>query len=116
MTWTSSSKTEAFSKVRELFNSGKIELYPHPKAIQQIKNLIVTYRSSGLWSVSGGTGVAVDDYASVLGAIALVAHKNRPTATLPPSPIQPNSPAALRAIFDPEYKKKLRKQNPWMNW
>ncbi len=53
------SKTEAFSKLRELFNAGNIELYPHPKANQQIKNLTVTYRASGQWSVSGGTGAGI---------------------------------------------------------
>lgn len=72
-TWTASTKTEAFSKLRELFNGGKIELYPHPKANQQIKNLIVTYRTSGQWSVSGGSGAAVDDYPSALAGVVLAA-------------------------------------------
>jgi hypothetical protein len=52
ISWSSSSKTEAYSKVRELFNSGNIELYLHQKSIQQLKNLTVVYRSSGQWSVS----------------------------------------------------------------
>jgi hypothetical protein len=38
-TWTAPSKTEAFSKLRELHNAGNIELYPHPKANQQIQDL-----------------------------------------------------------------------------
>jgi hypothetical protein len=73
LTWTAPTKTEAFSKLRELFNSGKIELYPHPRANQQIKNLTVTYRPSGQWSVSGGTGAAVDDYPSSLAGTVLAA-------------------------------------------
>jgi hypothetical protein len=92
LTWTSPSKTEAFSKLRELFNSGKIELYPHPKANQQIKNLTVTYRTSGLWSVSGGVGSAVDDYPSALAGIALIAtQRGHFTTTLPPSYPRPGS-------------------------
>ncbi len=75
LTWTAPTKTEAFSKLRELFNAGNIELYPHPKANQQIKNLTVTYRASGQWSVSGGTGAAVDDYPSALAGAVLVAQK-----------------------------------------
>lgn len=89
LTWTNPSKTEAFSKLRELFNSGKIELYPHAKANQQIKNLTISYRSSGLWSVSGGTGAAVDDYSLVLGAVTLIASsKSAPIARVPPVPCQ----------------------------
>jgi phage terminase large subunit-like protein len=75
LTWTAPSKTEAFSKLRELFNAGNIELYPHPKANQQIKNLTVTYRTSGQWSVSGGTGAAVDDYPAALAGAVLIAQK-----------------------------------------
>lgn len=78
LTWTAPSKTEAFSKLRELFNAGNIELYPHPKANQQIKNLTVTYRSTGQWSVSGGTGAAVDDYpAALAGAVLIAAEKSK---------------------------------------
>lgn len=73
LTWTAPSKTEAYSKLRELFNGGNIELYPHPKANGQIKNLTVTYRSNGTWGVSGGTGAAVDDYPSALAGAVLAA-------------------------------------------
>lgn len=76
-TWSSPSKTEAFSKLRELFNSGKIELYPHEKANQQIKNLTVTYRSSGAWSVSGGTGGSLDDYPAALAGAVLAAQEKK---------------------------------------
>ncbi len=77
LTWTVPSKTEAYSKLRELFNAGNIELYPHPKANEQIKNLTVTYRSTGQWSVSGGTGAAVDDYpAALAGAVLIAAEKS----------------------------------------
>lgn len=72
LTWTAPSKTDAFSRLRELFNAGNIELYPH-KANQQLKNLSVIYRSSGQWSVSGGSGVAVDDYPSALAGCVLIA-------------------------------------------
>jgi len=77
LTWTAPTKTEAYSRFRELFNAGNIELYPHPKANQQIKNLTVTYRSSGQWSVSGGSGTAVDDYPSALAGVVLSAKKRR---------------------------------------
>lgn len=72
-TWTVKTKTQAFSKMRELFNSGNIDLYRHEKAIQQLKNLIVTYRAGGTWSVSGGTGAGVDDFPSALAGAILVA-------------------------------------------
>lgn len=73
LTWTASSKTEAYSKLRELVNAGNLELYPHTKGIQQLKNLTVKYRSGGTWDVSGGTGAAVDDYAAALAGAVLVA-------------------------------------------
>lgn len=73
LTWTAPTKTQAFSKLRELINSATLELYPHPKAVQQLKNLIVTYRPNGTWSVSGGTGAAVDDFALALAGAVLVA-------------------------------------------
>jgi hypothetical protein len=39
----------------------------------QLKNLIVQYRPSGIWSVTGGTGAAVDDFAlAVAGAVVKV--------------------------------------------
>lgn len=75
LTWTAPSKTEAYSKLRELANAGNLELYPHPKAIQQIKNLTVKYRSNGTWDVSGGTGAAVDDYPSALAGAVLSAKR-----------------------------------------
>jgi hypothetical protein len=78
LTWTAPSKTEAFSKFRELFNAGNIELYPHPKANQQIKNLSVIYsiyRASGQWSVTGGSGAGVDDFPSALAGAVLIAKK-----------------------------------------
>jgi hypothetical protein len=73
LTWTAPSKTEAFSKLKELFNSGNIELYWHQKAIAQLKNLIVKYNSNGSWSVSSGSGAAVDDYPMALAGAVLVA-------------------------------------------
>lgn len=81
LSWTAPSKTEAFSKLRELFNAGNMELYPHPKANQQLKNLIVQYRSSGNWTVNGGTGTAVDDYPmSLAGAVLSATNKRELTA------------------------------------
>ena len=77
LTWTVPSKTEAFSKFRELFNGGNIELYPHPKANQQIRNLSVIYRASGQWSVAGGSGAGVDDFPSALAGAVLIAKKVR---------------------------------------
>lgn len=76
LTWTAPTKTKAFSKLRELFNAQTIELYPHSKGIQQLKNLIVQYRSNGTWNVTGGTGAAVDDYALALAGAVLVAQDN----------------------------------------
>lgn len=75
LTWTSPSKTEAYSKLRELVNSGNLDLYPHTKAIQQLKNLSVKYSAGGNWSVSGGTGAAVDDFCSALAGCVLIAQK-----------------------------------------
>lgn len=75
LTWTAPSKTQAFSKLRELFNAGNIELYPHPKGIQQLKNLTVQYRANGTWNVTGGTGAAVDDYALALAGAVLIARQ-----------------------------------------
>lgn len=73
LTWTASSKTEAYSKLRELVNAGNLGLYPHAKGIQQLKNLTVTYRAGGTWMVSGGTGASVDDFASALAGAVLIA-------------------------------------------
>ena len=69
-TWTYKSKTEAYSYLKELFNSDKIALYRHETAIAQLINLQVFYSSGGRWTVSGGKGIKVDDYCSVLAAIA----------------------------------------------
>jgi len=77
LTWTLPSKTQAFSKLRELVNGGNLELYNHGKAIQQLKNLVVTYRPGGTWHVSGGTGAAVDDYCSALAGAVLAARQPR---------------------------------------
>lgn len=73
LTWTVKTKTQAFSKMRELFNSGNLDLYPHEKAIQQLKGLIITYRAGGTWAVSGGTGAAVDDFCSAMAGAILTA-------------------------------------------
>lgn len=73
LTKTAPTKTKAFSRLREIFNAQNIELYPHPKGIQQLKNLIVQYRPNGTWNVTGGTGAAVDDYALALAGAVLVA-------------------------------------------
>lgn len=86
LTWTAPSKTQAFSKLRELFNAGKIELYPHPKGIQQLKNLTVQYRANGTWNVTGGTGTAVDDYALALAGAVLIA-RQKVIRQIPPSAI-----------------------------
>jgi hypothetical protein len=77
MSWTAPSKTEAYSKLRELFNAGNLELYPHGKANQQLKNLTVIFRSSGQWSVTGGNGSAVDDFPSALAGCILKAHPSK---------------------------------------
>jgi len=95
LTWTAPSKTTAFSKLRELFNSGKIELYPHFKANQQIKNLTVRYRSNGTWDVSGGTGAGVDDYPAALAAAVLSAEGQRLMAFPVPKP----SPRQVRNLL-----------------
>ncbi|MBW4441863.1 MAG: terminase [Plectolyngbya sp. WJT66-NPBG17] len=71
LTWTAQSKTQAFTKLRELFHAGKVDLYPHTKGIAQLKNLIVRYGSTGNWAVTGGTGAAVDDYPMSLAGAAL---------------------------------------------
>ncbi|MGI2908605.1 hypothetical protein [Tolypothrix sp. VBCCA 56010] len=70
--WSASSKTKAYTKLRELFNSQKIELYPHVESLKQLKNLSVFYKPGGSWSVSGGTGAAVDDFVSALAGILLI--------------------------------------------
>ena len=76
LAWSVSTKMKAFSKMKELFNAGLVELYPHQKAISQLKNLSVIYRSSGQWAVTGGKEVGVDDYAFALAAAILEASKD----------------------------------------
>lgn len=83
LTWTAPTKTEAFSKLRELANAGNLELYLHAKAVQQLKNLTVKYRANRTWDVSGGTGAAVDDYPSALAG-AVLAAKQRVIRQIPP--------------------------------
>jgi len=76
LAWSVSTKMKAFSKMKELFNAGLIELYPHEKAIKQLKNLSVIYRSSGQWAVTGGKEVGIDDYAFALAGAILEASKD----------------------------------------
>jgi hypothetical protein len=68
LTWTISSKVKAFSKMRELFNGGMVQLYNHEKAINEIKNLTVVYRAGGQWTVTGGKQTGIDDHAFALAA------------------------------------------------
>jgi len=76
LAWSVSTKMKAFSKMKELFNAGLIELYPHKKAIWQLKNLGVLYRASGQWTVTGGKETGVDDYAFALAGAILEASKD----------------------------------------
>jgi hypothetical protein len=76
LAWSVSTKMKAFSKMKELFNAGLIELYPHEKAVKQLKNLSVIYRSSGQWSVTGGKESGIDDYAFALAGAILEASKD----------------------------------------
>jgi hypothetical protein len=76
LTWSVSTKMRAFSKMKELFNAGLIELYPHKKAIWQLKNLSVIYRNSGQWNVTGGKESGIDDYAFSLAGAILEASKD----------------------------------------
>lgn len=76
LSWSVSSKMKAFSKMKELFNAGLIEMYPHRKAVSQLKNLQVIYRASGQWAVSGGKETGIDDYAFALAGAILEASKD----------------------------------------
>jgi hypothetical protein len=76
LTWSVSSKMKAFSKMKELFNAGLVDIYNHEKAIKQLKNLSVIYKASGQWSISGGKEVGVDDYAFAMAAAILQASKD----------------------------------------
>jgi len=76
LAWSVSTKMKAFSKMKELFNAGLIEMYPHKKAVLQLKNLSVIYRESGQWAVTGGKETGVDDYAFALAGAILEASKD----------------------------------------
>lgn len=76
LAWSVSTKMKAFSKLKELFNAGLIELYPHKQAIWQLKNLSVIYRNSGQWNVTGGKESGIDDYAFALAGAVLEASKD----------------------------------------
>lgn len=75
LTWSVSTKMKAFGKLKELLNSGLIELPNHRKAISQLKNLGVIYRASGQWTVTGGKESSIDDYCFCLAAAILQATK-----------------------------------------
>jgi hypothetical protein len=75
LTWTVGSKIKAFSKMRELFNAGLINIYNHEKALNEIKNLTVVYKSGGQWSVSGGKQTGIDDHAFAMAAAIHAANK-----------------------------------------
>ena len=75
LTWSVSTKMRAFGKLKELLNSGLIELPYHKEAIKQLKNLGVIYRQSGQWSVTGGKDSSIDDYCFALAAAILEATK-----------------------------------------
>jgi hypothetical protein len=75
LTWSVSTKMRAFGKLKELLNSGLIELPYHKEAIKQLKNLGVIYRQSGQWSVTGGKESSIDDYCFALAAAILQATK-----------------------------------------
>tara|TARA_E500000178_G_C16981367_1_gene735969 strand:+ start:229 stop:1593 length:1365 start_codon:yes stop_codon:yes gene_type:complete len=75
LTWTVSSKVKAFSKMRELFNAGLVNIYNHEKALNEIKNLTVVYKAGGQWSVSGGKQTGIDDHAFAMAAAILAANK-----------------------------------------
>jgi hypothetical protein len=75
LAWSVSTKMKAFSKMKELFNAALLEMYPHKKALLQLKNLSVIYRQSGQWAVTGGKETGVDDYAFALAGAVLEASK-----------------------------------------
>lgn len=81
LTWTTKSKTEAYSYLKELFNTRRLKMYYHETAIHQFKNLQVIYSAGGRWTVSGGSGPKVDDYCSVVAAIAYLS-KNTSTRSV----------------------------------
>lgn len=70
LTWTQPNKMKAFGRLKELIGNFSFEMYSHEQAIRQLKQLVLKLGSGGNWSVSGGTGAAVDDFASAIaGAI-----------------------------------------------
>lgn len=75
LTWTSNSKVQAYTRLRELFASYKIELYPHAQAINQLRKLAVVYRPGG-WTVTGGSSASVDDYCAALAGLVLFARNS----------------------------------------
>jgi hypothetical protein len=75
LSWSVSTKMKAFGKLKELLQSGLIELPNHKEAIKQLKNLGVIYRASGQWTVTGGKESAVDDYCFCLAGAILQATK-----------------------------------------
>lgn len=76
LAWSVSTKMKAFSKTKELFNAGLVEIYDHKKLIWQLKNLSVIYRASGQWNVTGGKESGVDDYCFALAAAIFEASKD----------------------------------------
>lgn len=80
LTWTQPRKQEAFSKLRDLIYSNRIELYGHQVGIQQLKSLVVKLMANGGWTVTGGDGIAVDDYASALAGCIYVAKEREISA------------------------------------
>ena len=77
LTWTHNNKIIAYGYLKELFNLNQIALYPHDKTISQLTNLQVHYNKSGSWTVSGGSGLQVDDYCSVLAALAFISKDSK---------------------------------------
>lgn len=75
LAWSVSTKMKAFGKLKELLQSGLIELPNHKEAVKQLKNLGVIYRASGQWTVTGGKESAVDDYCFCLAGAILQATK-----------------------------------------
>lgn len=71
ITWGQSNKTQAYTRLKELFNSNNIELPNHEKAIKQLKNLSVKYTANQNWQVTGGAKAGVDDYCSALAGAVL---------------------------------------------
>lgn len=71
LTWTQPNKMKAFGRMKELINAFNFEIYFHDQAIRQLKGLTLKLGSNGNWSVSGGPGAAVDDFASAIAGAVL---------------------------------------------